>query len=140
MIYNAATSIKFPNLGIEFNNVGSSIEVFGFEIAFYGIVIALGMAAGYLVAQWQAKRTGQNPDLYLDFALYAIILSVIGARLFYVIFSWDEFKDDLIQILNIRQGGLAIYGGIIVAVLTAWIYTKIKRCPLVYWWIRHVLD
>jgi phosphatidylglycerol:prolipoprotein diacylglycerol transferase len=127
MIYNAATSIKFPNLGIEFNNLGSSIDVFGFKIAYYGIVIALGMAAGYLVAQWQAKRTGQNPDLYLDFALYAIILSVIGARLFYVIFSWDEFKDDPIQIFNIRQGGLAIYGGIIVAVITAWIYSKVKK-------------
>ncbi|WP_313132464.1 prolipoprotein diacylglyceryl transferase [Anaerocolumna sp.] len=127
MVYNAATSIKFPNLGIEFNNLGSSIDVFGFKIAYYGIVIALGMAAGYLVAQWQAKRTKQNPDLYLDFALYAIILSVIGARLFYVIFSWDEFRDDPIQILNIRQGGLAIYGGIIVAVITAWIYSKIKK-------------
>jgi phosphatidylglycerol:prolipoprotein diacylglycerol transferase len=127
MVYNAATSIKFPNLGIEFNNLGSSIGVFGFKIAYYGIVIALGMAAGYLVAQWQAKRTKQNPDLYLDFALYAIILSVIGARLFYVIFSWDEFRDDPIQIFNIRQGGLAIYGGIIVAVITAWIYSRIKK-------------
>lgn len=127
MLLDVATSIKFPNLGIEFNNLGSSIEVFGFKIAYYGIVIALGMAAGYLVAQWQAKRTGQDPDVYLDFALYAIIVSVIGARLFYVIFSWDEFKDDLIQILNIRGGGLAIYGGVIAAVLTALVYCKIKK-------------
>lgn len=127
MVYSAATSIKFPNLGIDLSNVGSSIEVFGFKIAFYGIIIATGMAAGYLIAQWQAKRTKQDPDLYLDFALYAIILSVIGARLYYVIFAWDEFKDDPIQILNIRQGGLAIYGGVIVAVLTALVYSKIKK-------------
>lgn len=127
MLLEMATSIKFPNLGIEFNNVGSSIDVFGFKIAYYGIIIALGMAAGYLVAQWQAKRTGQDPDLYLDFALYAIILSVIGARLYYVVFAWDEFKDDPIQIFNIRQGGLAIYGGVIVAVLTALVYSKFKK-------------
>lgn len=127
MLLDMATSIKFPNLGIEFNNVGSSIDVFGFEIAYYGIVIALGMAAGYLVAQWQAKRTGQDPDLYLDFALYAIIISVIGARLYYVAFAWDEFKDDPIQIFNIRSGGLAIYGGVIAAVLTALVYSKFKK-------------
>ncbi len=127
MLLDMATSIKFPNLGIEFNNVGSSIDVFGFKIAYYGIIIAIGMAAGYLIVQWQAKRTKQNPDLYLDFALYAIILSVIGARLYYVAFTWDEFKDNPIQIFNTRQGGLAIYGGVIAAVLTALVYSKFKK-------------
>jgi phosphatidylglycerol:prolipoprotein diacylglycerol transferase len=127
MFQSIAASIQFPNLGIELNNVGSSISVFGFDIAYYGIVIALGMAAGYMVAEWQAKRTKQNPDLYLDFALYAIIASVIGARLYYVIFTWDEFKDDPISAFNTRNGGLAIYGGVIAAVLTAFLYTKIKK-------------
>lgn len=127
MLVSAATSIRFPNIGIELNNIASSIKVFGFEIAFYGIVIALGMAMGYLVAEWQAKRTGQNKDLYLDFALYAIILSVIGARLYYVVFAWDEFKNNPLEIFNIRNGGLAIYGGVIAAVLTAFIYSKIKK-------------
>ncbi len=127
MVISASTSIWFPNLGIELKNVGSSIQIFGFEIAYYGIIIALGMAMGYLVAEWQAKRTGQNKDLYLDFALYAILLSVIGARIYYVIFAWDEFKDNPIQIFNIRNGGLAIYGGVITAILTALVYTKIKK-------------
>jgi phosphatidylglycerol:prolipoprotein diacylglycerol transferase len=76
---------------------------------------------------WQAKRTGQNPDLYLDFALYAIIISVIGARAYYVIFDWNEYKGNLIDIFNTRNGGLAIYGGVIAAILTAFFYSKIKK-------------
>lgn len=127
MYQSIIASIQFPNLGIEFDNVGSSVKVFGIDIAYYGIIIALGMAAGYLVAEWQARRTKQNPDVYLDFALYAIILSVIGARLYYVVFTWDEFKDNPISIFNTRNGGLAIYGGVIAAVLTALVYTKIKK-------------
>lgn len=124
---SVATSIMFPNLGIELKNVGSFIEIFGFKIMYYGMLIAFGMAMGYLVAEWQAKRTGQNKDLYLDFALYAIILSVIGARIYYVVFSWDDFKDNLIDIFNTRNGGLAIYGGVITAVITAFVYTKVKK-------------
>ncbi len=127
MVLNIATNIGFPNLGIEINNVGSSVQVFGFEIAYYGIVIAFGMAVGYLIAEWQAKRTKQSTDLYLDFALYAIVLSVIGARVYYVVFAWNEFKDNPLEILNIRNGGLAIYGGVLAAILTAFVYTKIKK-------------
>lgn len=127
MYISAATSILFPNLGIEFKNVGSSIEIFGIEIAYYGLAIACGMALGYLVAEWQAKRTGQNKDLYLDFALYAIILSVIGARVYYVVFYWSEFSDNPLEIFNIRNGGLAIYGGVITAVITGCVYSKIKK-------------
>jgi phosphatidylglycerol---prolipoprotein diacylglyceryl transferase len=123
----AATNIWFPNLGIELKNVGSSIDIFGFKIAYYGIVIACGMAMGYLIAEWQAKRTGQNKDLYLDFALYAIVFSIIGARLYYVIFDWGEFKDNPIQIFNTRNGGLAIYGGVLAAITTAVIYSKVKK-------------
>lgn len=119
--------VGFPNLGIAFEKVGSFISVFGFEIAYYGIVITLGMICGYLVAEWQAKRTGQNPELYLDFALYAIVFSVIGARVYYVIFAWDEFAAKPIQALNIRTGGLAIYGGVIAGILTGVIYSKRKK-------------
>ncbi len=123
----AGADIRFPNLGLELDSVGTGITVFGFEITFYGIIIALGMVMGFLIVEWQAKRTGQDKDLYLDFALYAIVLSVIGARLYYVIFSWSEYKDNLIQIFNIRGGGLAIYGGVLAAILTAFVYTKIKK-------------
>lgn len=119
--------VAFPNLGIVLDNVPGGFRLFGIEIAFYGVIIALGMVAGYLVASWQAGRTGQDKELYLDFALYAIILSVIGARIYYVIFSWDEFRDNPLQVFNLRGGGLAIYGGVITAVVTAVVYARIKK-------------
>ena len=121
------TSISFPNLGIYLENVGKSIEVFGFEIAFYGIIIGCGVMAGIMMAAREAKVTGQNPEIYYDLALYAVVLSVIGARIYYVIFSWDQYKNDLASIFNIRQGGLAIYGGVIAAVLTVFVYGRVKK-------------
>ena len=111
-------SIHFPNLGIHLENVGKTISVFGFEIAYYGIIIGLGVVAGILMATHLAKKTGQDPDVYYDLAIYAVILSVVGARLYYVIFSWEYYKDDLLSIFNLREGGLAIYGGVIAAVIT----------------------
>lgn len=120
-------SIRFPSFGIELHDLGTGIDFFGFQIAYYGIIIALGMLIGYLVAEWQGKRVGLDKDQILDFALYAIILSVIGARIYYVIFAWDEFKDDLLSIFNTRGGGMAIYGGIIAAIITAIVYAKVKK-------------
>ena len=123
------TSINFPNLGIHLENVGKTITVFGFDIAYYGIVIGLGVLAGILIAAFLAKKTGQDPDTYYDLALYAVVLSVIGARIYYVIFSWDSYKHDLLSIFNIREGGLAIYGGVIVAIITVYVYAKVKKIP-----------
>lgn len=119
--------ISFVNLGITIEHLRNSITIFGFRIAFYGIIIGIGMLAGMAVAFSDAKRRGQDPDMYLDFALYAIIFSIIGARLYYVIFEWDMYKDNLLQILNLRAGGLAIYGGVIGAVLTLLVFTRIKK-------------
>ena len=119
--------IAFPNIGIYFSNVPKSVSVAGFQIAFYGIIIACGMLLGIVMARWNAKRTGQNPDIYTDFALWGILFALIGARAYYVIFSWDSYKDDFMQIFNIRGGGLAIYGGVIAAVITAIVYCKRKN-------------
>ena len=120
-------SINFVNLGIKFNDLGSSISIFGFDIAFYGIIIAIGMIVGILIALREAKVTGQDPGLYVDFALYVIIASIIGARLYYVILEWDQYQGDFLKIINIRNGGLAIYGGIIAAVITCVIFAKIRK-------------
>ena len=120
-------SISFPNLGIHLENVGQSISVFGFEIAYYGMIIGLGVIAGILMAVHEAKRTKQDPDTYYDLAMYAVVLSVIGARIYYVIFSWDSYKDDLLSIFNIRQGGLAIYGGVITAIIVVFVFARVKK-------------
>ena len=108
-----APDIRFPHLGIEIASLGKGITIGGFTIAFYGMIIAFGMVMGYLMTAFQAKRTGQEPDLYLDLALWDIVFAVIGARIYYVIFTWDYYKDNLLQIFNTRGGGLAIYGGVI---------------------------
>lgn len=120
-------TIDFPNIGIHLKSVGDHITIFGFDIAFYGIIIGLGILTGLLIAAAEAKRSGQNPEDYFDLAIYAVIFSIIGARLYYVAFSWDMYKDDLLSILNIRQGGLAIYGGVIAAVITVFVFARIKK-------------
>lgn len=120
-------SINFPNLHIFLEDVGKNIMIGDFAIAYYGIVICLGMMGGVLLAASIAKRSGQNPDDYYDIALYAILFAIVGARLYYVIFNWDYYSQDFTRILNIREGGLAIYGGIIAAIITVFILCKKKK-------------
>lgn len=124
---SAGADLSFVNLGITIEHLRSSISIFGFRIAFYGIIIGIGILAGICVAQADAKRRGQDPEIYLDFALYAIVCSIIGARIYYVVFEWDMYKDNLLQVFNLRGGGLAIYGGVIGAVLTLLVYTRVKK-------------
>ena len=88
-------SIRFPHLGIYLPNVGKTISVFGFDIAYYGITIAIAMIVGISIALHEAKRTGQNQDTYLDLLMLTMLTSVVGARIYYVIFSWDNYKDNL---------------------------------------------
>ncbi len=121
------TTINFPYLGFYLNHVGKSISVFGFEIAYYGIIMGCSILLGLCLAEREAKRTGQNPDTYTDLVIYAIVFSIICARAYYVIFSWDNYKNDLLSIFNLRQGGIAIYGAIIGAVLTVYGYSRIKK-------------
>lgn len=123
------SDIMFPHLGIRLNDVPSGIYVFGNYIAFYGMIIGLGMLLGWLAAERMAKKTGQNVEIYLDFALITIVISVICARLYYVAFAFEEFKDHPLSIINLRTGGLAIYGGIIGAVITAVIFAKVRKYP-----------
>ena len=99
-------SISFPNLGIDFYDLPNKITIFGFDIAFYGLIIGLGMIAGMIIAFREAKLTGQDTEDYVDLALYGIVFAIIGARLYYVIFQWSYFKHDLLSVfrLYLRSG------------------------------------
>ena len=119
--------IWFVNLGLKISEMKRSFSVFGFDIYFYGCVIALSVLVGLGIAVMAAKKTGQDPERYFELVVYAIIFGVIGARIYYVIFAWDNYRNNLMQIFNLRGGGLAIYGAVIGGVLTAVIYSRKKK-------------
>lgn len=121
------TDIAFPNLGIYLKNVPQGFYIGNFYIAFYGVIIAIGVMAGITIAARAGKIMGMDPDDVWDFAIYAVIFSVIGARIYYVVFEWENYKNDLLSILNTREGGLAIYGGVIGAFITLYVYCKIRK-------------
>lgn len=120
-------SIRFPHLGITLGHVVKSFNIGGFEIACYGIVLSLAMVTGLLIAMKVAKATGQNPDDYFDLGITAIAISVICARIYYVVFSWNYYGEHLAEIVNLRQGGLAIYGGVIGGVITVLVFSSIRK-------------
>ncbi len=126
--------IRFPNLGIELEKVISGFNIGNFEMRLYGIVIALGFVLAYIMVAKEAKRTKQDPELYLDFMLWMVVPAILGARIYYVIFSLDEFikegqsvGETITGMFNIRGGGLAIYGGIIAGIITLIIFAKIRK-------------
>ena len=121
------SNINFPHLHLFFENVGRTIKIGSFPIAYYGLIIASAILVGIYMALHEAKRTGQKEEDYLDLAIIAVLFSIAGARIYYVIFSWDHYKNDLVSILNLREGGLAIFGGIIAAVITVFLVAKHKK-------------
>lgn len=116
-------TIIFPNLHLTLH-VGKNIQIGNFTIAYYGIIIAIGMVLGILLILHEAKRTGQKEDDYLDLCIWGLIFAVIGCRIYYVAFRWNEYKDNPLEIFDLRAGGLAIYGGIIGAVITILIMVR----------------
>lgn len=101
-----------------------AFSIFGIDIRWYGILIASAMLIGTLLAMKEAKRIGYKSDLIIDLVLWTIPAALIGARLYYVFFTWDYFSQHLSEILNFRQGGLAIHGGIIGAFLGGYIFIR----------------
>lgn len=104
-----------------------AFEIFGLSIRWYGILLSAGIMAGILLAYNEAKRLGHDPEYIIDLALWCVPAAVIGARLYYVIFEWDYYRGDLMRIINIREGGLAIHGALIAAVLTGYVFTRIRK-------------
>lgn len=104
-----------------------AFNIFGLDIRWYGIFIATGMMVAILLASFTSKLKGVNYDELLNIAIIAFPMAIIGARLYYVIFEFSQYQDNLLDIFNIREGGLAIHGGVIFGMATAFIYTRYKK-------------
>lgn len=126
--------ISFPNIGLYLKNIPDGFTIFGMEIKIYGIVIAFGFLLAYWIATKDAKRTGQDPELYLDYLLCMIVPVILCARSYYIVFSWKDyfipgstFGETLLRLINIREGGLAIYGGIIGGAIVCLIFARKRK-------------
>ena len=122
--------ISFVHLGLEIPHISKSFSIFGFSIAYYGVIVGLGFFIGICLACWIAKKENLSLDLMTDFAIWTIFAAIIGARAYYVIFAWEDYKDNLIQIFNLRAGGLAIYGGIIAVVCMMILFCKKRKVSI----------
>lgn len=120
-------SIEFPHLGIILQSVPRWISVGGFDIACYGVVLAVAMVTGLFLAMRVADATGQRGDDYFDLGIIAIIVAVICARIYYIIFSWDYYRSHIAEMFNLRQGGLAIYGGVAGGFVTVLVFCHIRK-------------
>jgi len=118
--------IIFPHLGIEIQSLTGGFNIGSFHIAFYGVLIALGMVLAVLISMLRAKKTNQYSDHYVDIGIISIIAAIICARIYYVIFSLDQYTN-FWQIFNIRQGGLAIYGGLIGGIAATFFVCRYKK-------------
>lgn len=116
--------VKFPALNLEFKIRRIAFSLFNIDIYWYAIIIACGILLAFIYCSKEAKRQGMDNELFIDILLWGIPSGVIGGRLYYVIFKWEYYSKNLGEIFAIRDGGLAIYGAIIFAVLAVYIYTK----------------
>lgn len=114
-----------------------AVEIFGIKIMWYGILIASGVIIGSIIAINEAKKRGYSEDTIINLLLVSVPVALIGARLYYVIFSWDLYRDNPISALNFRQGGLAIHGGLIGAVVASIIYCKVNNIK--FWKIADIM-
>ncbi len=105
--------IRFPGLGLEFQINPVAFSLGSFHIFWYGIIVTTGIFLSILYILRRSKQFGLDPDKLLDLAMFAVFAGIIGARIYYVAFSWDYYKDNLIDIFKIYEGGIAIYGGLI---------------------------
>lgn len=102
-----------------------------FEVRWYGLLIALGIVLAFVVVQKEMVKRGLHPDFLTDLLIWAVPISIVSARIYYVIFSWDYYKDNMGQIIQIWEGGIAIHGALIGAFITTYVYTK--RRGISFW-------
>lgn len=119
--------ISFPNLGLAFDVNRTAFSVFGINIYWYGIIIAAGMILAFIYGAREFKRQGMKQDDLLNMFLISVPVAILCARLYYVVFSFDLYRDDLRSILDIRNGGIAVYGSLIGAGVVVVIYCLKKK-------------
>ena len=119
--------ITFPNLGISVDPSPVALRVFGKDIYWYGIIIAVGFVLAVVYMMYRSKDFGVTSDDTLDLVLWTVPIGVICARLYYCIFYWELYADNPISMLYIWQGGLAIYGAVIGGAVTVVIVSKVKK-------------
>ncbi|OON99747.1 MAG: prolipoprotein diacylglyceryl transferase [Epulopiscium sp. Nele67-Bin004] len=123
-------NIYFPYMGLSFNIDKIAFSIFGLDVHWYGIILTLGIMCGGLVSSYVAQHERLPKDIIMDFLVIDLLFAILGARIYYVIFKWDYYGQNLLEIFNLRQGGIAIYGGIIASVAVAAVFTKKKRVNL----------
>lgn len=126
----AGAAVRFPKIGIEIEHLPKEIQIFGIRISFYGILLACAMLCGLLLVERIAKQAKQNTERYLDFAIRAIIVGLLGARAGYVIVRWQEFKQAPAQIFSLKNGGLSYFGAMLCVLLLAYLFCKRKKLSL----------
>ena len=120
-------NVSFPALGLSFQISPVAFTVFNKEIYWYALIILGGFIAGLALASFGCEKRGIKKDHISDIAIFGIVSGIIGARIYYVIFSWHEFAGDIMGIFRIWEGGLAIYGGLIAGIISTAIYCRVKR-------------
>lgn len=119
-------TISFPGLGLEFT-LPDGFSIGSFHIYFYGVIIGVGLLLAMIYAFLNFRKVGVDPDKAIDAIIGGVIGGIVGARLYYVAFKWEDFQDDLLHILDIRDGGLAIYGGLIGALAVGLLVAKWRK-------------
>lgn len=122
--------IRFPKLGWTFNIDPTAFKIGNVEIQWYGIIITLGLLLALIYCFPKMKRFGLDADRAIDAVIGGVIGGIVGARVYYVIFNWDEYKGNFKEMLNTRNGGLAIYGGIIGALLIGLLICKLRKIKM----------
>lgn len=121
------TTVSFPGLGLEFELNRVAFSIGGFNVYWYGLLIGIGFMLAGTYALFNARKVGVDSDRLIDVVMVGLVCGVIGARLYYVIFDWETFQGDPSKIFDIRQGGLAIYGGILAGMAGGIIMAKIRK-------------
>lgn len=123
---NPANYTTISLFGLEMD-LPRSLDIFGLSIHFYGIIIACGLLLAVVYGCKRCKQFGFSEDDLLDGVLFIVPFAILCARLYYCVFEWDSYKDNLISILYIWNGGLAIYGGVIGAAIGVLVFSKVKK-------------